>query len=359
MGSPLAPAADHYRSIVEGTSGYALYFVDTAGIIRSWNPGAHRIHGFSAEEIVGEHIGKLYRPEDRAAGVPEAELKAAAGQGSAEDRRWMMRKNGAQFWAEGVLSAIRDPDGGLEGFACVIHDASERRRLEQALERSNDEMQRFAFTVSHDMQEPLRNVRNFAELLARRYRGRLDDDANEFIQYMVDGVNRMGQLIKDVLAYSQAGRDDKTRPEPTQAANVLQWAIMNVDPLAKQAGAVITYDSLPNVFVDQAQLASVFQHLITNAIKFRRDEPPRIHISAQQLPHGMWEFSVRDNGIGVEPEHTERIFGVFKRLVGRDVPGTGVGLAICRKIAEAHGGAMWMESEPGKGSTVKFTLPEA
>jgi light-regulated signal transduction histidine kinase (bacteriophytochrome) len=167
----------------------------------------------------------------------------------------------------------------------------------------------------------------------------------------------MGQLLNDIVAYSRAGREDKTRMEPTQSVNVLQWAIMNVDGLAKQTGAVITWDPLPTVVADQAQLATVFQHLLTNGMKFRSGEPPNIHISAQQTQDRMWEFSIRDNGVGVDPEYLERVFGVFKRLASRDVPGTGIGLAICRKIIEAHGGQIWMESQAGQGATVKFTLP--
>jgi light-regulated signal transduction histidine kinase (bacteriophytochrome) len=301
----------------------------------------------------------LYREQDRAVHVPEAELQAAAENGSAADRRWMVRKDGTEFWAEGVLSAVRSESGDLTGFACVMHDASERRRLEQALERSTDELHRFAFTVSHDLQEPLRNVSSYAELLARRYKGKLDADADEFIKYIVEGGARMSQLLRDILAYSQAGREDRLNPAPAQSANILQWALMQIDGLAKQTGAVITYDALPAVQADQPQLATVFQQLIGNSIKFHGPEPPRIHISARPISEEMWEISVRDNGVGVAPEHVERIFGVFKRLHGRDVPGTGIGLAICRKIVEAHGGRIWMESVPNEGATVKFTLPAA
>jgi PAS domain S-box-containing protein len=350
---------DPFRAIVEATVEYALYFVNADGTIQTWSAGCQHIHGYTAEDVLGQHIRLLYREQDRSAGVPEAELYAAAENGTAPDRRWMVRKDGTEFWAEGVLSAVRSESGDVSGFARVTRDASERRRLEQALERSTDELHRFAFTVSHDLQEPLRNVGNYAELLARRYKGQLDADADDFIKYILDGTARMTQLLQDILAYSQAGREDRLSPAPAQSANILQWALMQVDGLVKETRAVITYDALPSVRVDQAQLASVFQQLLGNSIKFRGEEPPHIHISARPSTPGMWEISVQDNGVGVEPQHMERIFGIFKRLHGREIPGTGIGLAICRKIVEAHGGRIWMESRPKQGATVKFTLPAA
>jgi len=356
MANPTVPQPDFCRSIVQSTTEYAMLFLSSAGVIQSWNPGAERVFGYTEAEAVGQHYSLLFREEDRASAIPQTELERAATDGSASNTRWLVRKSGRAFWAEGITTAVRNIDGTLAGYAKIARNASERQRMEQALERTNDELQRFAFTISHDLQEPLRTVRSYAELLERRYKGKIDEDANEFIHYMVDGTKRMGQLLKDILAYSQAGREDKTRPEPTQAANVVQWAHMNVDGLLKQAGGTLTWDPMPTVMVDQTQFASLFQHLFTNSIKFRSTEAPKIHVSAVRSD-GMWEFSVRDNGVGVDPEYHERIFGVFKRLANRDVPGTGIGLAICRKIVEAHGGKIWFESQPGHGSTVKFTLP--
>jgi len=348
-----AAGGDAYRAIVEGTASYGLFFLDAAGRIQSWNPGCQEIFGYSADEALGQPFAMLYSDADKQEGVPEAELRTAERSGAAVNSRWMMRRDGTTFWAEGTISFVAEP----RGFACVIRDASERQKLEQALERATEELHRFTFTVSHDLKEPLRTVTSFTELLERRYKGKLDADADEFLRHITEGVARMSQLLKDILDYSQAGRADRTHPEPAQAANILQWALMNLDGLVKQTGAVITYDALPTVRADQTQLMIVLQQLIGNSIKFRSAEPPRIHISATPAPNGMWEFAVRDNGIGVAPEQTERVFGVFKRLHGRDVPGTGIGLAICRKIIQAHNGRIWMESEPGRGATVRFTLP--
>jgi PAS domain S-box-containing protein len=356
MANPVVPVPDVYRSIVQSTTEYAMLYLSPEGRIQTWNPGAERVFGYTQDEAIGQHYSILFREEDRDSGVPLKELQRADADGAASNTRWLVRKDGQAFWAEGVTSAVRDAGGALVGYAKVARNAAERQRMEQALERTNDELQRFAFTISHDLQEPLRTVRSYAELLERRYKGKLDEDAHEFIHYMVDGTKRMGQLLKDILAYSQAGREDKTRPEPTQAANVLQWAHMNVDGLLKQSGGTLTWDPMPTIMVDQTQCASLFQHLFTNAIKFRSPEPPKIHVSAEPVDN-MWQFSVNDNGVGVDPEYHERIFGVFKRLANRDVPGTGIGLAICRKIVEAHGGKIWFESQRGQGSTVKFTLP--
>lgn len=347
---------DVSRYIVDSATEYALIFCDPDGIIRSWNAGAHKIFGYEAEEIVGQNSSILFPEQDRRDRVPEAELRQASAEGCASDTRWLVRKDGAEFWAEGATNAVR-ANGALIGYAKIVRDASERRRLEQLLERSNEEKEKFAYTISHDLKEPLRTVRSYVELLQRRYKDKLDPDAAEFIQFAIEGVQRMDKLLADILAYSQAGRHDKTRPEPTQAANVLQWALMNVDGMAKQTSASITWDPLPTVYADQNQLAKLFEHLLTNALKFRGSEPPRIHISAERDNGERWLMKVRDNGIGMEQEQTERMFGIFKRLAGRDVPGTGIGLPICRKIVEAHGGRIWIESAPGKGSTVKFTLP--
>jgi PAS domain S-box-containing protein len=347
-----------YRYALESTRAHAVSLLDPEGRISTWNEGARLIYHYEPPEIIGQHVRLLFPEADRQASVPENELRTAAATGVADDTRFMRTKDGALFWTEGNTAAIKADGGELLGFVKITRDASERRRLEQLLERSNEELQRFAFTVSHDLQEPLRTVKSYAELLSRRYQGRLDADADEFIRFMMDAAGRMTQLIKDLLAYSQAGRPDRTHRELTQLANVLQWALMNLSALIKETEAVVTYDSLPNVDADQMQMVQVFQNLIGNAIKFRRpDEAPRIHVGSAPAKNGFWLVSIQDNGIGIDPQYLERVFGVFKRLHGKEVPGTGIGLSICRKIIEAHGGQIWIESEPAKGTTVHFTLP--
>lgn len=233
-----------------------------------------------------------------------------------------------------------------------------RQKLEESvaeLGRSNADLQQFAYVASHDLQEPLRMVSSYTQLIARRYKGKLDADADEFIAFAVDGANRMQRLILDLLAYSRvntAGRQF----EPTAMETVLKAALNNLTDAVKESQAIITHDPLPAVMGDDKQLAQLFQNLLSNAVKFGGAQPPRIHISAKQTD-GEWLFSVRDHGIGLDPQYADRIFVIFQRLHTREeYPGTGIGLAICKKIVERHGGRIWVESELGKGATFYFTM---
>jgi len=240
---------------------------------------------------------------------------------------------------------------------------AERKEAEEALARrteelarSNTELEQFAYIASHDLQEPLRMVAGYVQLLARRYQGKLDSDADEFITFAVDGATRMQTLIDDLLDYSRVGTRAKEF-EPTDCEVTLNGALSNLEMAVEETGAVVTHDPLPRVMADEVQLGRVFQNLIGNAIKFHGDEPPRIHVSAEEQENE-WRFAVRDNAIGIKPRHHDRIFAVFNRLHGRsDYPGTGMGLAICKRIVERHGGRIWVESELGKGSTFYFTMP--
>jgi len=246
------------------------------------------------------------------------------------------------------------------------------------LARSNKELEQFAYVASHDLREPLRMVTSYVQLLARRYKDKLDADADDFINFAVDGATRMQRLIDGLLIYSRVGTRGKEF-EPTDCEMILGQCLNNLQVAIGERGAVITHDPLPTVMADHLQLTQLFQNLIDNAIKFRRgEEPPRIHISAKpiaefgirntelnselrtqisELKDG-WVFSVHDNGIGIAPEYADRIFVIFQRLHDREkYPGTGIGLAICKKIVERHGGSIWVESEPGKGATFYFTIP--
>jgi signal transduction histidine kinase len=236
------------------------------------------------------------------------------------------------------------------------HQAEEElKRTLAELARSNEELQRFADVASHDLQEPLRMVSSYTQLLARRYKGRLDADADEFIAYAVDGANRMQELITDLLEYSRVGTRGKSFA-PVDSAAVLGQALTNLKAAIEESGAVVTHDPLPTLLADKTQLTQLFQNLVGNAIKFRGQEPPRIHVSAEQQGNA-WVFSVRDHGIGIDPQYSERIFAIFQRLHTREeYPGTGIGLAVCRKIVERHHGRIWVESQPGQGSTFFFTL---
>ena len=244
-----------------------------------------------------------------------------------------------------------------------FRDITKRRQAEEALKRTADELARsnadlkqFAYSASHDLREPLRSIAGFVRLLEKRYRGKIDEKADEFIDFIIDGVKRMDSLIHDLLEYSRV--DTKCKDfGPVNCSIALQEAVNNLRSAIEESGAELTYDLLPTVIADSSQLSRIFQNLISNAIKFRGNEPLKISISVQQKGDE-WIFSVKDNGIGIDPQFFERIFVIFQRLhTISEYEGTGLGLTICKKIVERHGGRIWVESEPGKGSTFFFTLP--
>ena len=224
------------------------------------------------------------------------------------------------------------------------------------LSRANEELRQFGYAASHDLREPLRTVGSYSQLLVRRYSGMLDDEAREFMGYITDSVHRMDSLLSDLLTYSHQLniRDQVLSTVSTEA--VLQSVLLNLDSLIKETGAKITSGELPELQSDFVQLSQVFQNLISNSIKYRGPEPPTIHVSAEE-GEDAWTLSFKDNGMGIEPRYHEQIFGIFKRLHGREYPGTGIGLALCKRIVERHGGRIWVESEAGQGADFKFTIP--
>jgi len=272
-------------------------------------------------------------------------------------------------------NVYEDAHGNVLGVFAAARDITERKRVEaelarhrehleelvlrrtEDLARSNRDLEQFAYVASHDLQEPLRAVGGFVGLLQQRYQGKLDEKADGYIGSAVDGVTRMQTLIGDLLSYSRVGTKGRAL-EPTEAGESLKDALTNLRASIEESGAVIQVDPLPTVRADAVQLTQLFQNLIANAIKFRSDRPPEIQIGARREQDG-WLFWVRDNGIGIEPQYAERIFMIFQRLHTRKTyPGTGIGLAICKRIVERHGGRIWVESQPGQGSTFYFTLPD-
>lgn len=248
-------------------------------------------------------------------------------------------------------------------YILILRELKDRRRVEKAMEnrsrelaRSNAELEQFAYVVSHDLREPLRMIHVFLQLLDRRYRGRLDNEADEFIGFTVDGAARMQKMINDLLDYSRVGsRSRELLPVKSDAA--LKQALDNLMIAITESGAIVTQDPLPTVLADESQLVHLFQNLVANAIKFHGKDQPRVHVGAVRQKEE-WLFSVCDNGIGIAPEHFEKIFLIFKRIFSQsEYPGTGIGLAVCKKIVEQHGGGIWVESQQGVGTTFFFTLP--
>ena len=330
--------------------------------INMWSPGAEQIFGWTAEEVVGRDVppfvpsGKEEEYKTNVQWVFDGGSRAGL-----ETRR--SRKDGSAIDVGIWTAPLRDLQQKVNGSMAIMVDVTQRKRTEEALSRYTDELARsnadleqFAYLASHDLQEPLRMVSSYTQLLARRYKDKLDSDANEFISFAVDGATRMQDLINDLLAYSQVGSG--SRPlEAVDCGTVFRRAVVNLSKAIDDSGAKVTSDHLPIVRGDEPQLTLLLQNLIANGIKFRGDPTPDVHLSAERR-NGSWLFSVRDNGIGIEEEYSDRIFGIFQRLHTREqYQGTGVGLAICKRVVERHDGTIWVESKPGNGSVFRFTLP--
>ncbi len=340
--------------------GYHEY--NAEGYITNVNRTDLEMLGYTAEEMIGRPIWTLSVNEDTVREQVMAKLAGTQPPGK-ELERIYRRKDGTTFPVLIEDRLILDEKGCIKGIRSMIQDITERKRMEDALKekteelaRSNKDLEQFAYVASHDLQEPLRTVTSYVQLLARRYKGKLDADAHEFIGFAVDGALRMRKLINDLLTYSRVGMRGNEF-EPINSEAVLFQSINDLKVTIEDNGALVTHDPLPMVMADRAQLGQLFQNLIGNAIKFRGNEPPRVHISASRNGNG-WIFSVRDNGIGIASEYAERIFVIFQRLHSRqEYAGTGIGLAICKKIVERHGGRIWVKSDVGKGAAFYFTLP--
>ena len=322
------------------------------------------ILGYDEAELIGRSVKDVSHPEDRDVTDEQRALVRAGQRESVRFEKRYLRKGGAPVWVSLGVALVRDASGAPQYEIAMFDDITERKQAEAALseaheelKRSNSELEQFAYVASHDLQEPLRMVSSYTQLLERRYQEKLDADAREFMGFVVDGATRMKQLIEDLLAYSRVGtkgRDFKS----VELEKPLSRALANLKAAIDESAAAVSFDPLPALPADEAQLAQVFQNLIGNALKFRSGAAPRIHVSALEKDRE-WEFAVRDNGIGIEPQYFERIFMMFQRLHSKgEYPGTGIGLAIVKKIVERHGGRVRVESTPGEGSAFIFTLPK-
>ena len=360
------------RLLISGVKDYAIIMLDSDGRIASWNDGAQRIKGYRPDEIIGQHFSRFYPAEDIADGKPARELKTAIAEGWIEDEGWRIRNDGSRFWGHVTITAMRDDDGNLRGFSKVTRDFSEHKQFEQSLQEANQtqarllaeiqltnkDLAQFAYVASHDLQEPLRMVASYTQLLADRYEGQLDARADKYIRYAVDGATRMQNLINDLLSLSRVGKNSIPLV-PTDCGAVVGDVLQNLGKAVEESEAtIVVADDLPTVIGNRTQLGQLFQNLIENAIKFRGDKKPKVEISASRGSRE-WVFQVHDNGIGIAPEYHERIFEIFQRLHQRaQYKGTGIGLALVKKIVERHGGRVWLESAVGAGTRFLFTIPE-
>jgi PAS domain S-box-containing protein len=367
----LRKAETKFRSLLDAAP-VAMVISSEDGEIGLVNSEAETVFGYRHDELLGRNVAMLV-PGWNSRGV-----HPAADNAHGELRGF--RKDGTEFPAEIVLSPLQTEDGLL--VTSAIRDVTERKRkdleirelnskLEQrvaertrdllksneALRQSNDDLNQFAYAASHDLQEPLRMVALYSEMLEQRYRDKLGEDADQFIGFIIDGAHRMEMLLKDLLAYSQAGSLEGPT-ESIDCQQVIEKVRFNLQTAIAENHAEISTRNLPVVEAHEIRLIQLFQNLVSNAIKYRSQEPPRICLSAERR-EGNWVFCVEDNGIGIRPEYAQQVFGIFKRLHGHAYPGTGIGLAICQRIVERYGGRIWLESNPGVGSRFYFTLPAA
>ncbi len=354
----LLSASQYARSLLEASLD-PLVTISADGKITDVNQATEDVTGYSREQLIGSDFSDYFTEPEKA----RAGYKQVFTDGFVKDYQLAIRhRNGKVTDVLYNASVYQNAEGEVQGVFAAARDITQRIAMENELrqtmdklKQSNAELEQFAYVASHDLQEPLRMVASYVQLLERRYKGRLDGDADEFIGYAVDGANRMRALIDDLLTYSRVGRLGKPF-EPVDLNKTMAVVLQNLSATIDDSNAQVTYDKLPVVKADGGQLAQLFQNLIGNAIKFHGKEKPKVHISVKEQD-SQYLFAVKDNGIGINPEYYERLFKIFQRLHTREeYPGSGIGLAICKKIVERHGGRIWVESQSGIGSTFYFTL---
>jgi PAS domain S-box-containing protein len=376
----LRQSEERYRSLVEQVKDYAIFMLDDKGRIVSWNEGAKRIKGYEPEEVTGKHFSLFYPQEEITKGKPAYELKIARQYGKYEEEGWRIRKDGSKFWANVIITAVYNTEGALLGFSKVTRDLTERKLAEQGereiaekhrqiareleilnaeLTKTNYDLEQFTSIVSHDLKEPLRTVKSFLHVIRNQIKKGKMDHVEQFVEKSILAADRMKGLIENLLDYSQVSKGP-IRTEPLQLEELIEHVKQNLKGSIEASGAEVLFEStIENIITgDRIQLMQLLQNLISNAIKFTDTVPPVIKLTHKRKLNYAF-FSVADNGIGMDADSTEKIFDPFRRLhAARNYPGAGMGLAICKKVVERHQGKIWVESQPGQGSTFHFTLWE-
>ena len=365
-----------FRLLIDAVKDYAIISLDADGLVTSWNSGAQRLKGYSAEEMVGQHVGRLYLKEDVERGKLEVELRRAAAEGHMEDEGWRVRKDGTRFWAEVVTTALRDADGELIGFVKIDKDITSRRAGEEQIQKLNTELTRrvselgivnrelesFSYSVSHDLRAPVRHIDGFARILKEEHFSNMAPEAMRYLDRIVEAATRMGLLIDDLLNLARIGRRELKR-EKVQIASVVKQSIAELPVEAKERTIEWRIELLPELSCDSGLLKLVFTNLLANAVKFTRKQAAGVIEVGSRVTDGVPTIFVRDNGVGFDAQYADKLFGVFQRLHRQeDFEGTGIGLATVQRIVHRHGGEIWAESQLNSGATFFFTLgsqPEA
>jgi PAS domain S-box-containing protein len=351
---------EKYRNIVE-TANEGILMIDDKAVVTYANKKLTDMLGYSLEEGVNKSIWCFVSEESK--DIVKLNLKKSRQGINDSYELKLIKKDSSSIWIYLSYKAFFNKDGNFVGSLSMLTDITDRKIAEETLKskikelsRSNEELEQFAYVSSHDLQEPLRMISIYLQLLQRKYQGNLDDKADKYIYFAVDGASSMQNLINDILDYSRLTRTSR-EPKTTDCEFILNQMLSSLKLIINKNKATVSHDPLPEVIADSTQLAQVFRNLISNGMKFRSEEAPEIHLSAERKANE-WVFSVRDNGIGIDPQYSKRIFEIFKRLHTRDkYSGTEIGLSICKRIIERHGGRMWVESKLDKGSTFYFTLP--
>ncbi len=347
-----------YDKMVEEVEDYAIFMLDREGTIMTWNEGAERIKGYKTDEIIGRNFRVFYPSEDQKKRIPEKLIEKAAREGKVSAEGWRVRKDGTVFWGRVVITALHDEKGEVIGFTKIAHDLTDHKLTDDVrqLEQKNKELEQIIYITSHDLQEPLGTISSIADLLEQNWKEDLDKDARLCLSYISEATSRLADMIKALLDYSLIGRERKL--EQVDCNKIVAEIIHEIRPAIDRTHATIEVETLPTFNANSIEIKLLLQNLIYNAIKYhRKNVPPHISITAQQKD-GMFKFTVKDNGIGIEEKYYERVFTIFQRLYPRtEYQGTGIGLAHCKKIVGLYGGKIWVHSILNKGSTFHFTIP--